>query len=805
MRIKNFVGLKDVDWTFPLGPVYIAFAEISQQKFRGLLQTILFNQQESQLLSGQYSDTLIEMWISGEKESENYYIRHEYIQTENELIQNTTLFDKTGQKVNLPEQMMLGEYLFNVQLQAYLQGVIVEWPEKDHHNDLIMLISNLSQGGDEGLSLKKMRASLTGAQKKVNEQKENIELVKAEYDTLRVEWEAAHRHQEEERLLQIEIKNLQEKEAILTERIAETVKIQKRLELLSKNADYRALRQLHDEITRLETRRQSIEESLKVISLESSMDGIIESYRAECAEWAFLQKEAASLNQKTMIRSNRMDEIENCLLTSGYQGFREDEDLQLRRVAEERDAAQEELNKLMPIKQELEKLQFDYLQENARFTNLAIMTTVTEDDKNWIEKKEKHLELWRRSNIGKVFDGMLQKRFGIKCIDETLSSRLFDFYQKYHVSDYQEFTNQLQDFYNQQKEIHRLQKQMEILQEKVNQEDKLHRIVNSCDETLKQAYTAVNVSDFSEWLKGWADFRRKKHEFSSELYQLNLELKQKSEQEKKVADCAERMSENLKNWGIPATDREEVLAAIFKVASQLQERDEVGREIAAFKENFERMLGKRDMEQLSKILEPLAELERESRLSNEKRQAELLSWNERRTEIHKQIETLSQSLQEKRKSSSLSVLEKRIEQKRSQWMGYEDLRHALEDAQTLLELSWQEWQTKYEKKLLKEKQWIYEHSFSSVPFKLMEADTLTKRNYFSYRMAVAQLAIHLNNELPLLFLLGKKIDDNQNFWEDVIQYLYQFSFSRQLIICTMDSKMEEILAGEGWSSLSYET
>jgi len=89
-----------------------------------------------------------------------------------------------------------------------------------------------------------VRASLAGAQKRVSEQKGSMVLVKAEYDALRREWETAHRQQDEERLLLIEIKNLQENEAILSERIASAIIIQERLALLTQNPDYRELRQL---------------------------------------------------------------------------------------------------------------------------------------------------------------------------------------------------------------------------------------------------------------------------------------------------------------------------------------------------------------------------------------------------------------------------------------------------------------------------------------------------------------------------------------------------------------------------------
>jgi len=802
IRIQNYANLREIDWIFPIGPVLISFEDICHQKlFHDLLLTIFYDQQEPQLLSGLSTNTLVEVWMSGE--GFHNLIRHEFLQKENELKRHTTLFDETGRTVCLPEKKALGEYLFNAQFQAFLQGGTVEWPERDNQDDLIMRIGNLSQGGDEELSLRKMRATLAGAQKRVKEQSESMELIKADYDALRLEWETAHRQQEDERLLQIEMKNLQEKEAILTESIAVTTNIQLRLELLSQNPDYRELRQLQDEINRLEERWQCIEANLKAISCESSADWIIESFREECMEWACLQKDVERLAVEAQVRSKRVGETQYFLLTSGYHEFVEDEDLKLNRIIEERDAAQDKLNKLIRTKQRLDKLKLIYSQEYALFSDLANMSDVTEDNNNWIAKKEKNIELWRSSKVCSILDRILRKLIGVKSIDEILSSRLLHYYRRYHVSDYQEFTSQLKEFRNQRKRIQKVQRQIGELQEKVNQETKLRRIVNFRDEILKQAFTAVNVADFTEWLNGWVDYQRKKNQLSLELNQLNLDLEQKLVQEKKLAEYVERMSENLKNWGIPTTDREEVLAAVLKVASQLHERDEVKRELAAFSESFDRMLGDRDMQQLSKILEPLAELERENRLSNEKRQEEMSSWDKRRLEIRRQIEDLNQRLRSKRKIPSLSVLEKKIEQKKRQWTGYEDLRHALDDAQTLLELSWQEWQMKYEKTLSEEKQWIYDQCFSSATFKFMEGETIAKRNYFSYRMAVAQLALRVNTEAPLFFSARKISNEDKYFWEDVVQYLHKLSFSRQVIFSTTDYKQFEKLSGKGWPSLYF--
>lgn len=802
IRSKNIAGLGDINWTFPKGPILLLCEDKSQQKlFSTILQTLLYNRQESLSLIEQSQKGLVEVWLSGD--SSHFHIHYEFSQNDDELERLPTLIDETGQTICLPETMTPGEYLFKVTLQAFLQGGTVEWPEGDYHGHLFQRVRNLHQGGDEGLSLTKVRASIAGAQKKVREQTESMALVKAEYDALRREWEIAHRQQDDERLLQIDIKNLQERETILSERMTSSANLQKRLALLSQNPDYRELRRLQADLNRLEERLRSIEVNLTAIFSESYVDGaVIESLREECLEWACLQKNVARLVAETRARAKQIDETQNFLQTSGYQGFSDDEDLLLRRTVEERDAAQEKLNKLIITKRRLNKLQFSYSQESARFENFAVMDNVTENDEIRIVQKEKHLKLWQSSKVASILDRTLRKRLGLRSIAEILSSHLLKYYKRYHVSNYQEFTSQRKAFLDQRKRVERLKRLMVRLQEEVGQEEKLCGIVNSRNDVLKRAFSAVHARDFSEWLNGWEDYRRKKQQLSLERNELHLELEQQLIEEIKLAACAEQLCKKLENWGITTTDREEALASVFKVAGQLRERDEAEREVALLSEKLYGLLGDRNMEHLTKVLEPIAELEREKHLSNEEGRVEMSGWHKEQVEIHQHLVVLKQRLQNNQKFPSLSVLEKKIEVMKRQWMAYEDLRHALDDAQALLELSWQEWQTKHEKVLSKEKQWIYDHCFSSAAPKATDREALAKRDYFSYRMAVAQLALSDNTEVPLFFSVGKIENEDQNFWGEVTEYLHKLSLSRQLIFSTTDSKLGEKLSGRGWSLFS---
>ena len=800
IRSKNIAGLGDIDWTFPLGPALLLFEDKSNQKlFRDLLLTLFYDQQESLKIAKQTNKALVEVWISDD--SFNYQLCYEFIEKENNLERLSTLVDKTGQTVYLPETMTIGDYLFRVQLQGFLQGGIVQWPENDDYNYLVQRINNLRQGGDEGYSLTKVRASIIGAQKKVQEQKESMARIKAEYDDLRYEWELAHRQQEDERLLQIEIKNLQENEKIVTEKIAAMDNLQKRLELFSQNPDYRELRQLQEELNRLEERFQNIEATLRVSSSETYVDWeVIEGLREECLEWACLQKSLGTIVDEAQARSKQIIETQNFLRLSRYEGFSENEDQLLGRAEKERDTAQTKLKKLLVIKRGLDKLEHLYMRESNRIKSSS-MADVKEVDIFKISQKEKRLELWRMSKVGSILDRALRKRLGVTSIVDRLSSQLLQYYKRYHVTNYQEFTRQHKEFHDQRKRVENMKRQIDRLQEKVSQENNLRRIIHSRNKILKHAFSAVHVADYSEWLNGWEDYRRKKQQLSLELDELQLQLEQQSIVEKELTSCSELLRERLEDFGIPTACREEAFAAVLKVADKLQARDDAKREIAVFSERFHYLLGDRNMEQLSKNLEPLAELEREILLSNEVRLEEMTACYKRQEEIRQSLVALESSLKSNRKFPSLTVLEKKIEVAKRRWIAYEDLQHALIDARDMLELSWQEWETKYEKTLNEEKLWINDHCFSSDAQKSLEGEMLAKRDYFSYRMAVAQLALSDNIELPLFFSVGTAKNEDQNFWAEVADYLIKLSLSRQMLLSTTDNKLYNKLSEKGWSTI----
>ncbi|TGE36147.1 hypothetical protein E4K67_21705 [Desulfosporosinus fructosivorans] len=804
-RIKStrLTGLEDVDWTFPEGPAFLFCKDRSYPGMLGnLLIELFYNQKTSHDLNTDNSKGLLEVWLANG--NTRYHIRRDFTQKSSEVVQSSTLEHEEGTRgnVSLPETMTIGDYLFRVNHQIIRQGVVVEWPEQDELNHLKIWINNLRQGGDEGLSLIKVRASLLGGQKRVSEQEGSIVLVKAEYDALRREWESANRQQDEERLLLIAIKNYQENEGILSERIALAIIIQERLALLTKNPDYRELRQLQGELTQLEERICVVESNLKALTSESEVDwAVIENLREECIEWARLQEQIEDMSVATQMKAEQIAELKDSIQTCGYEGLSKDEDQRLRRMEEEKEVAQEELNKLTSIKEVIKSTGLIYSEEIARLQDFADMAGVTEADEVKIAQREKHLKQWQNSRICCSLDRTLRRHFSETSICEKLKARLGRYYEEHRSTTFEEFMRRLVEFRDQKKLVESLQIQIEQLREQAGREGILHTTVQTRTAFLKKAFLATKAADLPEWLNGWKDFNRKKEQLALEIDAQQLLLNLSAIEENKLHVCTEQLREKLGDWDTPTTNRDDVLAAVFKVATQLRVKDEVEREITEYAQRFNDLLGGRNMERLAKELEPLADLERETLVSDEERLVELTAWQKERIETRKQREEAERRLKSSQKFPPLDVLEKKIETIKRQWMAYEDLSRAIDDAQVLLETSWQEWQAKFGKALNNEMKWILSKiSPSRAQERIQRELDEAKRDYFAYRMAIAQLTFGSSTEVPLFFSVGV-IDDGERFWLDVIAYLRQLSLTRQIILITTDPKLGEKLIGVGWSSL----
>jgi len=72
-----------------------------------------------------------------------------------------------------------------------------------------------------------------------------------------------------------------------------------------------------------------------------------------------------------------------------------------------------------------------------------------------------------------------------------------------------------------------------------------------------------------------------------------------------------------------------------------------------------------------------------------------------------------------------------------------------------------------------------------------------KRYYFSYRMALAQLALDDRPETPLSFFIGE-MKETEVFWEDVLAYLDELSLSRPVSFKTSDTKLQQLVISKGY-------
>lgn len=811
MRIErinclNLIELGNIQWTFPVGSSMLKIDRGFQTILYELINALFYNLKTPRrwALSKEGS---IEAWITND--NIHYYIRRDFLSQEDgqECLSTLMIKDQDGRNVSLPDSMTLGEYLFQVKLHAFRQGGVIEWPKGNKCENFLQRISNLRQGGDENLSLESVRGSLSGAQKKVDNQKESMGLIKAEYDTLRSEWETVHRLLDEERLLQIEIKNLQEKEILIAEKINGSNKIQDRLALLAQNPDYRELRRLKGELSRLEERSHELGLKFKSMTCDSQVDmTLIDCLHEECMEWAFLQEQVEQIASEVKKRSWKIEQIQEFLLSTGYHGMSEGEYERLLRMEEERNKVQEELDKFATLKSNLVNLQTSYAIESSQLEDLAIMSGVTASDELKIIKREKYLKLWHNSKIASRIDGMIKKRLGGRSISKKLSSWLFDYYKTYQTTNNQEFMNKLNHYREQRMLIKKTLSELDLVRENVSAEKKLQQKVHQSNKLLQKAFAAVNVSDLSGWLQGWEDFQIKKQGLNIEFDELNQAQERLSLAEKTLAICAEQLRDKLENWGETTKERDEVLAAVLRVASQLRAKEEAEKEFAIFSQRFQNLLGTRNLENLAKILEPMAELERETCLSDQGRQEKLATWHKERMEINHRLATAKKRHIKNHKLPTLADLEKKIDLVKRQWSAHENLRNALIDAQVSLEAAWQEWQSKYSRSLNEEMQWIYKQLTDQSETLLQSDQLVAKRKYFSYRMAIAQLALSNNTDIPLFFLAGERNDDDEEngFWNDVLEYLHKISVPRQVIFCTTDPILLARCSEKGWQPCETE-
>lgn len=801
-RIKSnrLTGQEDVDWTFPQSFAARFFEDSNQLKsFSNALLELFYEVEILSAAEEQKCKGSVEAWL--DKKGTHLHVIRQIGLPDDERDGRipAVIQDETGNILTLSNKETVGEYLFEIGLQIFKQSGIIAWPQENKKH-FYQLVRNLRQVGDEGISLSRVRDSLTGAKKRLEEQTDKMGQLKAEYDVLRSEWEEANLRQEEARSLQIKIKSLQVRKENLTEKIAATTKIQERLSLLRQNPDYRELRQLQGELARLEEQRREIESALTAQTQESPIDwNMIEGLREECLAWAGFQEEVERLTGEVQEQTKKIDGIQKFLQTSGYRELPENEEQRLRQAEKEKQTAQDKLDRLASLNDEIEAKERISLEESSRLQEFASFAGVTPADERRIEHEAKRLAQWRGLRIGAPLDWVLQEKLGKASIEERLAARLTKYYQDFQVTDYAEFKRQLQEYRSRYQRVETLQTELNHLYKTMRQESDLRRIARSRHEIMELAFKAVGAEDFTAWLSGWKDYQQKKLELTQELEVLSMKKEQQQQEEIRLTAYVEQLRDKVKDWVAETTDIDGILAAVMKLARQLRAKDETEKEFDLCKSKYETMRSGRNMDQLARGLEPLADLEREAHISDAERMAELNAWRRELQEINSQHVNAVQSLQRNRAFPTPADLEKKIEPVKLRLNAYEDFRHALADTQVLLEASLQDWQVQYGNTLKAEAQRIFSRIFSVPAPEMIERNVAeAKRSYLVYRLAIAQLAISDHAEIPLFFFV-EEMKETPDFWEEVLSFLHKLSFTRQVIFGTADKELWKLIE-KSWQS-----
>ncbi|MCM1565016.1 MAG: hypothetical protein NC238_03470 [Dehalobacter sp.] len=694
----------------------------------------------------------------------------------------------------LAEILLSGEQTgLNMTFEAIRQGGFIVWPDTNKHG-LYRRVSNLQQIGNEELSLARVHDALARAKERVEEQADGMAQVKAEYDALRRDWEEASHRQEEQRFLQIEIKNLQAEQHLMTEKIAVMEKIQQRLVILKENLDYRELRRLQGELASLEELRRDTGVRLAAVVQDKQVDwDMIEGLREECYAWALIQKEVEQGEALITRQTQAINELQDSLRSSGYRQLPKNEEQHLRSTEEELRAAQKELESFAGLADIVKELEGSLYEEKAKLKKYALIAGVTDKDQRSLARSYARLKKWQDSVLGRMIDRRVIRRSGAGSIEDRLASSLTKLLQKYQAADYQEFMRQIEAYQNQKQAADRLQTDYNLVRKQVKREKELHRIILSRSQRLQKAFSIVKASDFSSWKSGWDEYRQKNSHSAEMLQTLQTQTGQQQKTEQKLQEYASQLREKLQNRISADADIDEVLEAVLLIARELRIKEETEKEYDLLKKQYDIALNKRNLDQLSRTLEPLAELEREACLPEEERLAALVASRQALSEKNSRLQKIRKDLQDSQAVKIDHDLEKKLGSVKQQWQAYQELQHTLDDTAELLEASLQKWQAENGIVLKIKAQRFLRRAFSlnlSDKKEMMMAEAYSY--YFAYRLALAEAALEDSSiEIPLFFLAGS-MNGTEGFWKKALAYLQELSHLRQVIFCTADTRLRKI-------------
>jgi hypothetical protein len=664
------------------------------------------------------------------------------------------------------------------------------WPAVSAE-DFSRKVANLRHTGDENISLAQAWDSLARAKRKVEEQEDRIREVRTAYETLKLEWETANRLQEEQRLLRIEIKNLENQKEHLNEKITYITKVRKRLAILKQNPDFRDLRQMQGELALLEEILGNTVSELAAYTSDPAVDRkMLRRLRQECMVWLRLQKKSEHLTAQVEPLHAKVDEIQNYLQLSPYLNIPDSEEHTLHQAEVERSVAQKELESFSDLDLQVKSVAEAYNKENEKLNDYIAIAQISEADERKITQIVKRLG---QRSVAKTtgFVGLVRERTGM---DKRLNSRLIRYFSQYQVADYDEFLRKKKEYQDQKALVADLKVKLEDLAEKTNREKELRLIVNSRNQLLKQACAKAKAPDFPTWLQGWAETQKNKLQLAEVLDQLNAAEEQLRANEKKMAGFSGQVRSKLSNWTLSQADVDEILETIMKVANLVRTKEEAEKEYAPLKEQYEAKLDGRSMADLEQQLEPLADLEREGFLSDEEWKANLNACLEELKSLKAQLLQAGNKLRSYRPFPVTPDLVEKLENTKLEWQTHEDLRYALEDTEDLLETSREKWQARHGDDLEARVQHMISRTFSAPGQGAADRNNLEmKQLYFAYRLTLTLAALEESStpETPLRFSVQAK-QEPQEFWEDILAYFEELSLSRTVIFKTADSGLRQL-------------
>jgi len=689
------------------------------------------------------------------KENSIYRLSREvvYRDTQPKWLSEPRLEDQEGNPVLLPEKITPSEYLLETDPGNFRPDGLMLWREEKNIS-YYRRLSNLRQTGSENLSPSKVRASLVGAMAKIMEQAGDIAALKAEYDSLKQDWEKLNQRLEQERLLQIEQKNKEISRNILIEKISALEKIEQRLNVLQKNPDYRQLREMQAELARLEEVCRKADSALAATQYSQADWAMVENLREECAQWARLENQSELLKKEISRLTHDAEKLCNSLSLSGYASLADNVEEKARQAEEALAAARTELLTFSALRQQILDTEADLAKAKEALQKFALFARADETEESRFIQAVQRLDKWQNSKIGVFLDRGLKSRLGLNTVKEKLAARVSAYCQKFGVRDYAEFMRLREEFLARQKVAEDLELSLSRLRKEARREQELQRIIKSHSDMLKGLYSRVGVACFSDWLDGWQEYRKNKNR----LAQIEETLQQKTEsaQEKaqQLAACAAQLREKLQDSLTADADLEQALEAVTQIARQLRIKDEAEKSLAELSQVYEKKLDKRDMQALASVLEPLADLEREALIPREERLANLEASRQELAAIN---QALAKPSPERKIHSQMARLEKQMETLKQQWQSYNNLKLALADTMQLLDISLEDWQVNFKPELEDSAGQILNRLFSlqltdKKECLLAEA----KRYYFAYRLALSQLAVTGSPQIPLLFVYSQR-------------------------------------------------